>query len=272
MNTQNLSSASTTAQTQCEVRVLLDVPWGAGEHPDGRDRLDLFVPKNAQDAPVLFWIHGGGLFMGEKSVAVNVGLAFARAGFLVASTNHRLSPEVAHPGHIRDVAAAFAWVREQIAEYGGNPERICVGGHSAGGYLAGLLAVDGRWLAEVGCSPRDMRCALPLSGFFHVERLAPERPKSVWGDDPDQWPEASPALHVSAEAPAMRLIYAEDDVAARKQTNIDFAEALVRKGVADVTITEIARRDHRSLASLIGTPGDRTTADMLAWLERQLVD
>ena len=93
-----------------EVRVLSDVCWGAGTHPEGRDRLDLYLPVDADGAPVLFWIHGGGLFMGEKSAAVNVGLAFARAGYVVACTNHRLSPEVAHPGHVRDVAAAFAWV------------------------------------------------------------------------------------------------------------------------------------------------------------------
>ncbi len=127
------------------------------------------------------------------------------------------------------------------------------------------MCTDGRWLEAAGASLRQVKGCLPVSGFFHVERLAPERPKHVWGDDAGAWPAASPAHHITAGVPPVHLVWAENDDPARKQTNLDFQAALRAAGV-DVSGVEIAGRDHRSLATLIGTPRDPTTEDLLAWL------
>lgn len=262
-----LSAPADAAADTRELRVILDQPYVASpSHAHGKDRLDLYVPAGAERAPVLLWIHGGGLFMGDKSVARNVGIAFASAGYLVANVNHRLSPEVSHPGHVRDVATAFAWLRANVERFGGDPSHIVVGGHSAGGYLAGLVCSDARWLEEVGASLDQIKGCLPLSGFFHVERLAPERPKHVWGRDAGAWPDASPANHIGDRIPPVHLVWAEEDVEARKTTNLDFEAALRAAGVK-VSGVEIAERDHRSLATMIGTPRDATTEDVLAWLQ-----
>ncbi len=71
--------------------------------------------------------------------------------------NYRLSPDVAHPAHVKDAARVFAWTKQHIAEYGGDPAKVYVVGYSAGAYLAALLATDARYLAEVGFTPGDIR-------------------------------------------------------------------------------------------------------------------
>ena len=257
------------AAADAELRVLLDIPYsdvaGLADHPHNKGRLDLYLPADARHAPVLLWIHGGGLFMGDKSAAQNVGITLARNGWIVANANHRLSPEVSHPVHVQDVARAFAWLKEHVPAHGGNPHHIVVGGHSAGGYLAALLCIDPRWLEAEGAYLSDVSACLPLSGFHHVERLAPERPKHVWGAVADAWPDASPASHVHGGVPPMHLVWAEEDVPERKATNRDLLAALRAAGV-NASGVKIPGRDHRTLASLIGSPRDATTTDLLDWL------
>jgi acetyl esterase/lipase len=115
-------------------QVYTDIAYydGPDAHPI-KHRLDLFVPEGLKDAPVLIFVHGGGWTSGDKNLYSFVGRAFAEQGFVTAVINYRLSPQVQHPAHIEDVARAFAWVYRNIAQYGGNPEKIFVMGHSAGG-------------------------------------------------------------------------------------------------------------------------------------------
>ena len=147
---------------------------------------------------------------GDKSGAKFVGQRFASAGNVTVVVNHRLSPGVMHPAHIEDIAVAVAWVKGNIARHGGDPDKLFVVGHSAGAYLAALLALDPRYLAAHGLTPQDVRGFVPVSGFFYVDRtgVAPDRPKDVWGTDVKVWKDASPA-HVhraahTAHAPALR--------------------------------------------------------------------
>ena len=131
-----------------KVTVVRDVDYVANtDYPDGKDRLDIYIPDGARNAPVIFSIHGGALEAGDRSEERFVGQRFAGAGYVTVVISYRLSPDVSHPAHIQDVAAAFAWVTRNIAQHRGDPNRILVIGHSAGAYLAMLLAADPRWLA-----------------------------------------------------------------------------------------------------------------------------
>ncbi len=136
-----------------------------------RHQLDIHVPKGHKDFPVLFFVHGGGWIQGNKDhlgIYSVLARAFNRHGIGVVCPNYRLSPGVTHPEHIRDVARAFAWTYHNIQRVWRLQEQLFVGGHSAGGHLSALLAVDPRYLKAEGLSLTAIKGAIPLSGLFII--------------------------------------------------------------------------------------------------------
>ncbi len=135
-----------------------DVAYLPGAGPD--QVLDVLVPRGEGPWPVVMMVHGGGFILGDKRQLERTCRRFAEAGFLVFNVNYRLAPEHPAPAQIEDCAAALRWVRESAAGYGGDPERVCVGGGSAGGYLAAALGLR---------EPDALRGALLLNGVFDFE-------------------------------------------------------------------------------------------------------
>ncbi len=238
---------------------------GGVEAPN-KGRLDLYLPQGLTGFPVVVSIHGGALVEGDKSAQEFVGRRFAAAGIAAAVINYRLSPEVSHPSHVQDVAAAFAWVKRFIGEFGGRADDVFVIGHSAGAYLAALLAADGRYLAAHGLGPRDIRGVVPVSGFFWVDRVAPERPKSVWGEDRRVWSEASPPRHLGRGLPPALFIYADGDDAARRRQNIDIAQAARAAGNERVELVEVSGRDHASIWQRLSAPRDEVAERIIEFV------
>ncbi len=138
--------------------------------------LDIFAPRGARDCPVILLVHGGGWMIGDKDMFGlyrRVGRFLAKQGYVAVAINYRLSPAVQHPEHVKDVARAFAWIRRQIRTYGGNPDRIILAGHSAGGHLVALLASDDRYLKdpELKLTDRDraaIRGVVAISGVYRI--------------------------------------------------------------------------------------------------------
>ena len=116
------------------------------EKGDQRQMLDVYAPPKAKNLPVVFWIHGGGWQGGDKADVQLKPQVFADKGFVFVSTNYRLLPDVDMGTIVRDVATAIRWVHDHIAEYGGDPDRLLVMGHSAGARLAALICTDDRYL------------------------------------------------------------------------------------------------------------------------------
>jgi acetyl esterase/lipase len=255
-----------------QVAVVSDVDYVAEvDYPDGKDRLDLYVPQGAAGAPVIFSLHGGALWEGDRSQEVFVGRRFAAAGYVTVVVSYRLSPQVSHPAHIQDVAAAYGWVKRNIRRHGGNPDRILVIGHSAGAYLAALLAGDPRYLAAHNLSPGDIDGIVPVSGFFWVEKpgVAPDRPKFVWGTDPKVWMEASPARHLRANLPPVLLLYTDGDEQWRQRQNLDMAAALRSAGHTDVTVRLIKGRTHMSVwTKMLDAESEETSSSILQFARR----
>lgn len=139
-----------------------DIPYVEKGHL--RQVLDVYSPPLAKNLPVVFWIHGGGWEAGDKSQVKTKPQWFMDKGFVFVSTNYRLLPEVDMGTLIRDVAKAFAWVEKHVAEYGGNPKRVLVGGHSAGAQLAAILCTDDRYLKENGNSFDSLIGCVPVDG------------------------------------------------------------------------------------------------------------
>ena len=253
-----------------QVRVVNDVDYiSSAEYPDKKDRLDVYTPANASKAPVIISIHGGGLRQGDKSQQTFVGQRFAANGYVTVVVNHRLSPGVMHPAHIEDVAAAVAWVKRNIAQHGGDPEKLFVIGHSAGAYLAALLVLDSRYLAAHALKPMDIRGVVPVSAFFYVDRpgVAPDRPKDTWGTDAAVWKAASPGAYVTSRVPPMLLLYADGDADWRRQQQADFQADMKKAGASAVETRMITGRDHSSIWGRMKNANDETAAAIIAFIK-----
>ena len=264
-------AAGVEAADKQAVRVVRDVVYLQGaSYSDNKDKVDLYLPEGRTNVPVIVSYYGGALMAGDKSEHAFVGQRFASAGFATVVVNYRLSPGVAHPEHIKDAAASFAWVKRHIAEYGGNPDRIFVIGHSAGAYLVALLSTDERYLVAHKLSLRDIRGAVPVSAFYWVERtgVAPDRDKSVWGTDQKVWVDASPAHHLHAGVPPVLILYADGDEDWRRQQNIEVAQAIKAAGSANVSVAMIKGRTHNSIWSEIGADRDEVAERIIKFVSR----
>lgn len=251
------------------VRVVRDVAYVQDAHYDNnKDKLDIYLPEGRRNAPVIVSYYGNQLMGGDKNEDAYIGRRFAAAGFVTAVVNYRLSPAVSHPAHIQDAAASFAWVKRHIAEYGGNADQVFVIGYSAGAYLAALLSTDPRYLAAHNLSPRDIRGVVPVSAFYWVEGrgVAPDRDKSVWGNDRSVWMDASPAHHLLPAAPPMLILYAERDEDWRREQNVEFAAAMKSAGHKSVEIAMIANRNHATIWDRVGNEDDETAERIIQFV------
>ncbi|MEO7338944.1 MAG: alpha/beta hydrolase [Caldimonas sp.] len=156
----------TSALTRQRLRCALDVPYG----DDATERLDIFHPTHG-NAPVLVYIHGGYWRALDKRDQSFVATPFVEAGAMVVMPNYALCPAVTIEHIVLQLVQATAWVHRHAAEYGGDPARIVVSGHSAGGHLAAmLLACD--WPAvHDGLPQRLVKAAVAISGVFDLEPL-----------------------------------------------------------------------------------------------------
>lgn len=238
-----------------QVKSYLDIPYYEGKDASPRKhKLDLYVPVGAKDFPVLFFVHGGAWTSGDRKLYANIGKVFARNGIGTVVTSYRLTPTVRHPGHIEDVAKAFAWTYKHIAEYGGRTDRIFVSGQSAGGHLSALLCTDERYLKAEGLSFKNVRAAIPISGIYTFRKgeLA-----FIIGNTQEAADSASPMKHVSGDEPPFLILYASNDMPLCDIRSRELA-ALLKKNGVEADCLQIPHRNH---LSIIFQPmlGDRDT-------------
>jgi len=145
-----------------------DIAYG----PDPFQQLDIWLPAGApaEPVPVLVMIHGGVYRNGHKEWMGAPAAEVTALPAILVSLNYRLIPRAHVPDCVADCFAALAWVYRNIAGYGGDPDRLHVGGHSAGGHLAALLALDRRRLDAHGIPPRAIRSCLPISAPFTLTK------------------------------------------------------------------------------------------------------
>lgn len=178
-----------------------------------RHKLDIYVPKGHRDFPVVIFWHGGGWVHGSKDqfgIYAQIAKTFCRYGIGVVCPNYRLTPDVRHPEHIRDVAKAFAWVHKNIGRYGGRSDELFISGHSAGGHLCALLASDPSYLKEQGLKLDTIRGAMPVSGLFIINHLPVFLP--VFGKDMQARAMASPISHVAKGQPPYLIFFGDSDL------------------------------------------------------------
>ena len=235
-------------------------PSALSEYEKERCRLDLYLPEDSQHFATLIWIHGGALRGGHKAddIAASTAERFASDGVAVASINYRLSPKVNFPAYIEDTAAAVAFVRMNISEHGGSPDRVFVSGHSAGGYLTLMVGLDPQYLGRHDLSPQQLAGFIPVAGqtvthsTVREERGIPKTRPII--DD------AAPCYHVSKQAPPFLCIAGDNDLPARAAENIYFVAAMKAAGHQDVHYMEFDNRNHGTIASKLSDPDDSVAA------------
>lgn len=244
----------------------------ATDYERERCKLDLYLPeavegeKTGKGFPTIVWFHGGALRGGDKGGGIEAGAGkrFAEEGVGFASVNYRLSPKVTFPAYIEDAAAAVAFVRKTIQEHGGDPERVYVSGHSAGGYLTAMLAMDPQYLAAHDLKPTDFAGYMPVSGQMITHSTVREE-RGVWELQPIV-DAASPAFHARKDAPRILCIAGSQDLPARAEENRWFVAAMKNAGHEDSTYAEFEGRTHDTIASLLDEPDDAVAARMLEFM------
>ena len=262
-----------TAQTGASHRVTFqtDIAYYDGPAFDpGRHILDVFRPADVENAPVLMFVHGGGWSTGNKGIYSYIGRTFAEQGYVTVIPNYRLSPAVQHPAHVRDVARAYAWTVANIAQFGGDPTSVVLSGHSAGGHLVSLLALNERYLDEQGLDDRAIQGVIGLSGVYDVTNVPTDIISSqVFTSDPDARRDASPVVHVGDDEPPFLLLYAQFDIPTL-DTQAERLHARLTARGNESRIREIRGRIHSTIVLQIGNRGDPTTAEMLDFLQAQV--
>jgi acetyl esterase/lipase len=249
---------------------------------DERNKLDLYLPRDQKDYPVIFFVHGGAWRQGSKDfmgIYAAFGLYWAHHGVGVVVPNYRLSPGVQHPAHINDVAKALAWTYRNIGKYGGRADAIFVSGHSAGGHLSALLATDDRYLKGEGLSLAAIRGAIPISGVYRIygqyldasvtadgTGRSPARFNSVFTSDPKVRKDASPLSHARPGLPPFLIIYADHDLPTLPAMAEEFG-ATLNKSKCDVRVLAVKKRNHMTVfldASRDGDPAEQAISDFIA--------
>lgn len=187
--------------------MVLDAPYG-GAGP--RQRLDVYAPTDpGGPRPVVVFFYGGSWRSGAKGDYGFLGDAFASRGFVTVIPDYRIAPDV-FPSFLEDGAAAVAWVRDNIAAYGGDPGRIVLGGHSAGAYIAVMLALDSKYLSAAGVDSSVIRGAAGLAGPYDFYPFDVDATRNAFGAAPN--PQVTQPINFArADAPPLWLGWGEKD-------------------------------------------------------------
>jgi acetyl esterase/lipase len=262
-----LAVPARAADPRTAVESHLNLTYYSGDGADKyRHRLDLYVPKGKKDVPVMVFVHGGGFTVGIKDQYGFVGEVLASRGIATAVISYRLSPKASYPGHVQDVARAFAWVRAHAAEYGGKADKIFVSGHSAGATLVAMLGADPAYLKEVGESLDHVAGVIPISGSFTQSSRSGMFQGAV-PVDPEVLRNASAINHVAGPHPPFLILYGDQDAPRTGQDAAQMAKALVGAG-NEADVHEIADHAHMDMITGIMSPSDPGLKFILEFVRR----
>jgi arylformamidase len=231
---------------------------------DPYQEVAVFPVSNPNGAVVAF-MHGGGWTNGYKEWMAFMAPALNGQGITFVSMGYRLAPAVAWPTLAEDAAAAVAWVHANISAYGGDPDRIYVGGHSAGGHLATWLSVRVDWQARHGVPLNVIRGAVPVSGVYDFTEGngMPMRPRFL-GDDAANDRDASP-LHMIARTPPFLISWGDTDFPHLIVQAKNMAQTIEKSG-GSCEVLEFAGCDHLEASHACGNPDGPWISRLSDWI------
>jgi acetyl esterase/lipase len=227
-------------------------PYGAGE----RNKLNIWVPtgtKKTDKQPVLVWLYGGGWYSGQRDDYGFAGRAFARQGFIVVIPDYRIVPDGHWPDFLHDSAAAVAWTDANIANYGGDPDRIALSGHSAGAYNAVMLALDPQWMKAAGSDTSVIRGVAALAGPYDFAPFEEGGRADVAMGDIRPVERTQPITFVRADAPPLWLGHGTADTVVRVRNSQRLAAAMQKVG-GSAALREYDGLSHNDLVMALTKP------------------
>jgi acetyl esterase/lipase len=225
-------------------------------------KLDVWAPTGGDTAkkPVLIFFYGGGWVNGERWHYGFAAKAFAAKGFMVVVPDYRKVPNVRFPAFNEDGAASVKWVRDNIAKFGGDPDRVAVAGHSAGAYIAVMLALNPKYLSDIGVDPKIIKAGIGLSGPYDFIPFDSKR--SI--DAMHLWPrplETQPVTYVSKDAPPLMLATGTADDTVKPRNAIILTQRLHAVGT-QVEFRAYEGLNHEDVVKALSKPF-RNTAPVL---------
>jgi acetyl esterase/lipase len=258
--------------------------WGDGNY---RHKLDILTRRRRppEGAPVLVYIHGGAWVIGDKrQQGIPMMHELVQRGWVCVAINYRLSPRATWPAHIIDCKRAVAWVRQHIAEYGGDPGFVAVSGGSAGGHLSSLLALtpnEPAWQPGFEDLDTSADACVPFYGVYDMtgdpdrsgaygpgllELLERRVMKTRAVDNPTQFEQASPDHRVTPAAPPMFVLHGSNDTLVPVAVARHFVDQLVAVSEAPVAYAELPRAQH-AFEVLASIRSRHTTMGAVRFLE-----
>lgn len=221
--------------------------------PHDRQQLDIYAPDSevgiGTSQPVVVFFYGGSWNSGTKDGYDFVGRALASRGFLTVIPDYRLVPEIRYPAFVEDGADAVRWAKANAQKYGGDPECIVLAGHSAGAYIAAMLAVDERWLAA---DRANIRGVVGLAGPYDFIPFEGQ----VTQDAFDTWPEpreTQPVTWAGEGDPAALLLTGRDDKTVLPY-NSERLAALLQEGGVSARVKTYPDLGHVGIVTAIAKP------------------
>ena len=202
-------------------------------------RLDVYSPEAGDNHPVLVFVHGGSWKDYDKKLFAPVAMRLLPLGMVVVIPNYTLHPDADYEQMASEVAAAVSWTLEEIQNYGGDPQRVILAGHSAGGHLSGLVLMDPRFLGAYGHSSDEICGWIGLSGVYDVRAeydywankgSEPKVILEVMGGE-QHFAQASPITYVRADLPPILLIHGDEDRTVPVEIAMNLQEALETAGI-----------------------------------------
>lgn len=226
-------------------RVAHDVAYGE----DARQALDIYAPRGSGPWPVIVFFYGGAWDSGHRQGYAFAARALAAKGFVVVVPDYRLVPQIRYPGFVEDGVGAVRWARAHAAEFGGDAERLLLAGHSAGAYIAAMLALDPEWL---GSDRNAVRGLIGLAGPYDFLPLDDSASIAAFGEWPDL-PATQPVTYAGAGAPPALLLHGEPDTRVKVRHSKALAAALKRAG-NDARLTLYPKLSHTGIITALAVP------------------
>ncbi len=275
-----LMSAAQVSKAQAQ-NVKMNIPYVENAHE--RQVLDVYAPSDAKMRPVVFWIHGGGWQTGDKTEVKLKPEAFTQKGFVFVSTNYRLLPDVEMVTIFRDIAKSMHWVHDHIAEYGGDPSRILVMGHSAGAQLAALICTDDRYLKAEGFPISSLKGCVPVDGDTYdvpaiietaeTRRRVHHQPQATlghrekFGNSPEKHLDYSAVTHVAKGKgiPPFLIFYVADHPDNNAQAQR--LSMVLKDAEVPVTLYGGMNTSHNKINDNLGLPDDPGTQALFGFID-----
>ncbi len=222
-----------------------------------RQKLDVYVPKKTANVvtkplPVVVFFYGGSWDSGERGNYKFIGEAMTSQGFVAIVPDYRVYPEVLFPGFMEDPARVAKWAKEHAAEFGGDPARIFLTGHSAGAHIAAMLVLNDEFLRVQQLKPTDFAGMIGLAGPYDFLPLTSDRLKTIFGPE-EQRAKSQPINYVTGNNPPMLLLVGTKDNTVWPKNTYNLA-AKIRAKSGPVEVKEFAGYGHVDMAAKLAKP------------------